>query len=54
MKKRITWLLLLLALLSVFLLSGCDGCSGDDFCPIPNGAQLELELELELEGDAGA
>ena len=51
--KRIIWLLLLLASLGlgVFLLSGCDGCSGsgDDFCPIPGGT-----YQLELERDAGA
>jgi len=34
MKKRITWLLLLLALLSMFLLSGC---SGDVFARSPTG-----------------
>lgn len=46
--KKLVWLLLLLALLGLgtLSLSGCDGCSGEDFCPIPNAVQVE--------GDAGA
>ena len=40
--KKVVWLLFLVLLgLGALSLSGCDGCSGDEFCPIPGAVQVE-------------